>query len=63
MTTIAKSARQGLAEKFVVGRLEIESSQTSKDGTRKWLFRLHDGSLVETVFIPETDRGTLCVSS
>ena len=63
MTTIAKSARKGLAEKFFVGRLEIESSQTSKDGTRKWLFRLHDGSLVETVFIPETDRGTLCVSS
>ncbi len=63
MTTLAKTVRAQLAERFRLGRLDIASAQTSADGTRKWLFRLADGALVETVFIPETDRGTLCVSS
>lgn len=63
MTTISKAARAELADHFSVGRLEVASEQISRDGTRKWLFRLADGALVETVFIPESDRGTLCVSS
>jgi len=63
MTTISKRIRPELAAAFRLGRLEIASAQTSVDGTRKWLFRLSDGALVETVFIPESDRGTLCVSS
>jgi 23S rRNA (adenine2503-C2)-methyltransferase len=63
MTTIAKAARADLADHFAIGRLAIESEQISKDGTRKWLYKLADGSLVETVYIPETDRGTLCISS
>ena len=63
MTTIAKAARAGLADQLSIGRLEAASAQTSVDGTRKWLFKLDDGALIETVFIPESDRGTLCVSS
>ena len=63
MTTLGKPVRAALAEAFTIGRLEAASAQTSTDGTRKWLFKLADGALVETVFIPESDRGTLCVSS
>lgn len=63
MTTLGKPVRADLAARFHTGRLDIASEQISTDGTRKWLFRLADGALVETVFIPETDRGTLCVSS
>ncbi len=63
MTTIAKTARAELVAACALGRLEAASDQTSADGTRKWLFKLGDGALVETVFIPEADRGTLCVSS
>ena len=46
-----------------MGRLEVVERQLSVDGTRKWLLRLADGNEVEAVFIPEEDRGTLCVSS
>ncbi len=42
---------------------EVAADTLSDDGSRKWLFRLHDGNCVETVFIPEAGRGTLCVSS
>ncbi len=63
MTTLGKAVRADLAQRCAIGRLEIASAQTSADGTRKWLFKLADGALVETVFIPEEDRGTLCVSS
>ena len=63
MTTLGKPVRAALAEACSIGRLEAASAQTSQDGTRKWLFKLADGALVETVFIPESDRGTLCVSS
>jgi 23S rRNA (adenine2503-C2)-methyltransferase len=63
MTTIGKAVRADMTQSFQIGRLEIASAQISKDGTRKWLFKLADGALVETVFIPQVDRGTLCISS
>ncbi len=63
MTDIAKSMRPWLAERFVIGRPEIVEAQASNDGTRKWLLRTADGHDFEMVFIPDADRGTLCVSS
>jgi 23S rRNA (adenine2503-C2)-methyltransferase len=63
MTDIAKELRGELAEVFTLGRPEIVTEQVSVDGTRKWLLRLADGKEVETVYIPEEDRGTLCISS
>ena len=63
MTTLSKDFRARLAETHVVRRPEVAVAQVSKDGTRKWLLRLADGQEVETVYIPEEDRGTLCVSS
>ncbi|MFN3517458.1 MAG: 23S rRNA (adenine(2503)-C(2))-methyltransferase RlmN [Novosphingobium sp.] len=63
MTDIAKSMRPWLAERFVIGRPEIVLAQHSSDGTRKWLLRTADGHEFEMVFIPDADRGTLCVSS
>jgi len=63
MTTLSKDFRARLAETHVVRRPEVAVAQVSQDGTRKWLLRLADGQEVETVYIPEEDRGTLCVSS
>ncbi len=63
MTTIAKGVRQTLADNCSLDRGSIESHQTSTDGTAKWLVRNADGALIESVYIPEEDRGTLCVSS
>ncbi len=63
MTDIAKTMRPWLAERFVIGRPEIVLAQHSNDGTRKWLLRTADGHEFEMVFIPDADRGTLCVSS
>jgi len=63
MTDIAKTMRPWLAERFVIGRPEIVEAQHSSDGTRKWLLRTPDGHDFEMVFIPDADRGTLCVSS
>jgi 23S rRNA (adenine2503-C2)-methyltransferase len=63
MTDIAKTMRPWLAERFVVGRPEIVEAQVSTDGTRKWLLRTGDSHDYEMVFIPDADRGTLCVSS
>jgi len=63
MTDIAKTMRPWLAERFVIGRPEIVEAQLSSDGTRKWLLRTADGHDFEMVFIPDADRGTLCVSS
>ena len=70
MTNIAKPMRAALADGFTLERPEIVSEQVSSDGTRKWLFRFRDLEKptsppveVETVYIPEADRGTLCVSS
>ena len=63
MSSLAKSFRQQLIEKATLDRIAISQEKISFDGTRKWLVRLEDGQEVETVFIPEEDRGTLCVSS
>jgi 23S rRNA (adenine2503-C2)-methyltransferase len=63
MTTLSKDFRLRLAETHAVRRPEVAVAQVSQDGTRKWLLRLPDGQEVETVHIPEEDRGTLCVSS
>ena len=63
MTDLAKSFRQNLQGKACVKAPPIISDHVSKDGTRKWLFDVGQGNAVETVFIPEERRGTLCVSS
>ncbi len=63
MTTIAKPMQAKLAERFVVGRPEVGTEQTSSDRTRKWLFKFRDGQQVETVYIPEEDRGAVCIST
>jgi 23S rRNA (adenine2503-C2)-methyltransferase len=63
MTDIAKAMHPWLAERFVIERPEVVEAQVSSDGTRKWLLRSPDGQDYEMVFIPDADRGTLCVSS
>ena len=63
MTNLSKSLRTNLASKVSFKTPEIINDQVSDDGTRKWLLRLQDGNSIETVFIPESGRGTLCVSS
>jgi 23S rRNA (adenine2503-C2)-methyltransferase len=63
MTTLAKPVREQLAERFSIARPAVDRDQASADGTRKWLIRMNDGQLVESVHIPESDRGALCVSS
>ncbi len=63
MTDIAKTMRPWLTERFVIGRPEVVEAQHSTDGTRKWLLKTADGHEFEMVFIPDADRGTLCVSS
>jgi len=55
--------RPWLAERFYIGRPDVVEAQHSTDGTRKWLLRTSDGHEFEMVFIPDADRGTLCVSS
>ncbi len=63
MNTIAKPLQIRLAEHFVIGRPGVTTEQTSADGTRKWLFNYRDGQQVETVYIPDDDRGALCIST
>jgi len=63
MTNLSKDYRAELAEKFVIAVPEVVSKQVSTDGTRKYLVRIAGGHEVEVVYIPETDRGTLCISS
>ncbi|MBB6124775.1 23S rRNA (adenine2503-C2)-methyltransferase [Sphingobium subterraneum] len=63
MTDLAKPMRGWMAERFVIGRPQVVEAQVSSDGTRKWLLRSDDGQDYEMVFIPDADRGTLCVSS
>jgi len=63
MTNLSKDYRAMLAETFVVAVPEVVTKQVSEDGTRKYLVRIAGGHEVEIVYIPETDRGTLCVSS
>ncbi|RFB81304.1 23S rRNA (adenine(2503)-C(2))-methyltransferase RlmN [Methylovirgula sp. 4M-Z18] len=69
MLNVSKVLRATLADHFTLARPEVTSAQVSKDGTRKWLIRMPStgpfdkGAEIECVYIPETDRGTLCVSS
>src|SRR5918997_1233653 len=63
MSDMAKPQRGWFAERFVISRPEVVEAQVSSDGTRKWLLKTHDGHDFEMVFIPDADRGTLCVSS
>ena len=63
MTDIAKAQKPWLIERFAITRPAVVEAQVSVDGTRKWLLQTHDGHDFEMVFIPDADRGTLCVSS
>ena len=63
MTDLAKSLRDKLRDLAVVTAPDVISDHTSTDGTRKWLFDVGNGNAVETVFIPEDNRGTLCIST
>ncbi len=63
MTNLSKPLRRQLADSVEIRAPEVVLDQPSADGTRKWLLRLDDGQCIETVFIPEEGRGTLCVSS
>jgi len=69
MSNVGKGLRQALADAYTLDRPTVASEQVSKDGTRKWLLRmpstgpLDKGAEIECVYIPEVDRGTLCVSS
>ena len=63
MTNLSKELRARLNSIAEIRAPEIVQDQLAADGTRKWLLRLDDGNCIETVFIPEEDRGTLCVSS
>ena len=63
MTDLPAPFRELLARHFVLPRLPLEAEQRSNDGTRKFLFRLHDGQAIETVAIPDGDRMTFCISS
>jgi 23S rRNA (adenine2503-C2)-methyltransferase len=63
MTDIAKDLRAELGQACTLERPQVVTEQVSIDGTRKWLLRLADGKEIETVYIPEEDRGTLCISS
>ncbi|MHA7879078.1 MAG: 23S rRNA (adenine(2503)-C(2))-methyltransferase RlmN [Saccharospirillum sp.] len=63
MTDISKALRAKLHERAEILAPEVTYRKYSKDGTRKWVMKLPGGSAVETVYIPEDDRGTLCVSS
>lgn len=63
MSDIAKTQQPWFAEHFVIDRPEVVEHLVSEDGTRKWLLRTVDGQDYEMVFIPDADRGTLCISS
>jgi 23S rRNA (adenine2503-C2)-methyltransferase len=63
MSNLAKDFRGAMEERFTLARPEVVTEQISQDGTRKWLLRTGPSIEFETVYIPEADRGTLCVSS
>ena len=63
MTDLSRDLRKFLSERLAISRLETEEVQTSKDGSRKYLFRLKDGQHIESVLIPEPGHWTLCISS
>jgi 23S rRNA (adenine2503-C2)-methyltransferase len=63
MSNLGKDLRARLGQHFVIQPPELITEQTSADGTRKWVLKAGEGQAIETVFIPEDDRGTLCISS
>ena len=63
MTNISKELRYLLSKNFNIWRPKISSTHQSQDGTIKWLLKLDDGNEIETVWIPDEERGTLCISS
>jgi len=63
MSNLSAKDRELLAAHFTIDRPRVVTEQRSSDGTIKWLLAMADGQQIETVFIPENDRGTLCVSS
>ena len=63
MSNLSKDLRTRLKDTFRVAPPDQVTQQQSADGTRKWVLRAKDGKAIETVFIPETSRGTLCISS
>ena len=63
MTDLSKDLRQKLSDNFVLERPKIVTEQISKDKTHKWLLEFADGERVETVYIPESDRGAVCIST
>jgi 23S rRNA (adenine2503-C2)-methyltransferase len=63
MTDLSRALRARLEAEATLAMPEVVQDHQSQDGTRKWLFALADGQRIETVFIPEKDRGTLCISS
>jgi 23S rRNA (adenine2503-C2)-methyltransferase len=63
MTNLSKSSRQALNDRYYIGTSPPAKEEISKDGTRKYLFSVKDGKYIETVFIPEQKRRTLCVST
>ena len=63
MENLSKTLRQQLNDRFTIERPKVSDARVSNDGTQKWLLRFVDNQEAETVHIPETDRGTLCMSS
>ena len=63
MSNLSKDLRVRLKDHFVIRTPELVTEQVSQDGTRKWVLRLDGGNAIETVYIPEADRATLCISS
>ena len=63
LKNISKNVVKKINEKFYLSQFKVSKSLLSKDGTRKWLFELEDGKEIETVYIPDKNRGTICVSS
>ena len=63
MSNVSKDLRTRMAERFEIRHPELLAEQLSQDGTRKWVLKLDGGNAIETVFIPEASRGTLCISS
>lgn len=63
MTNLSKALRESLKTAACIRGPQVAADQRSADGSRKWLFELHDGNRIESVYIPEPDRATLCISS
>ncbi len=63
LNNISKNVINKINEQYYLSQFKVSNSLLSKDGTRKWLFKLEDGNEIETVYIPDKNRGTICISS